>query len=182
MVNWTTRSNPDRPGRCHCRRARLVVAGFSLVELALVMAIVAVLAGIALPRYGRATSRYRVRAAAQRVEHDVALARATARATGSSQSISFSVAENAYVVSGTRDLNTASNTYRVSLAAEPYMARIDAARATGAAAVALAIGAPVVVTFDGFGVPSSGAEIELRAGSEVRTVVIDEHSGKARSQ
>lgn len=162
----------------HLRRA------FTLVELALCISIIGVISVIAIPRYGSAIASYRVRAAAQRVISDVALAQSTARTTSTSQSLVISTTAGGYDVSGQRALDTASPTYRVTLADEPYRCTITLIALDNGFGVssAVAAGANATITFDGYGNPSSGATIQLRSGNATRTVVIDAFTGKASAR
>jgi prepilin-type N-terminal cleavage/methylation domain-containing protein len=58
--------------------------GFTLFELVLVIAIMAVVAAIAAPRYAAAAARYELRAAAQQLQSDIVFAQRTAQATSRS--------------------------------------------------------------------------------------------------
>ena len=135
------------------------------------MAIMAVLAAIAIPRYASAISAYRARAAAQRIVHDLVQVQSLARTTSSSQTIVFKT--DRYTIANLRDLDTASTTYSVMMAAEPYKASIAAINLTG--------GSKQIV-FDGFGVPDCVGSIALQAGNSTRTVTIDAVTGKATVQ
>ena len=61
------------------RRTRRCGGGFSLLELVVVMVIVAILAAIATPRYGKAVARYRTASAARKIAADLTFARKRAR-------------------------------------------------------------------------------------------------------
>src|SRR5688500_12739493 len=85
-----------RPGMtAYCPRTRATLKcarrpdgrarGFSLIELVLVVATIAVLSAIAVPKYADAMNRYRVDLAAKRVVADFALARSSARGSGLGQ-------------------------------------------------------------------------------------------------
>src|SRR5690242_3561900 len=145
-----TTSRPNRPA-------------FSIIELTLVLAIIAVVAGIALPRYGRAIASYRASAAAQRIVADIALAQTTARATSSSVTIVYTPG-GSYTIDGIRDLETGSNTYTVSLAGEPYLAEItnvDSSTYTPASKS----DPSVRLTFDGYGTADGNVGIVVVSGS-----------------
>src|SRR5215213_1839947 len=161
----------DAQDQVHDSPARLRGRAFTLVELTMSMAIMAVLASIAIPRDASAISSYRARAAAQRIVNDLAQVQSLARTTSTSQSIVFSA--TGYVIPNLRDLDTASTTYTVRLGAEPYNATITA--------INLTAGSKQII-FDGFGVPDCVGSVTLQAGINSRTVVIDAVTGKATVQ
>lgn len=143
--------------------------GFSLLELVLVMAIVATVAAIALPRWGHAVARYRAEAAAHRIAADLGLARATARADSHSVTVTFNVAGNSYGMDGVESLQGAPGSASVSLSDEPYRSTLLAA----------AFGGDPVVVFDGWGVADSGGTVTISCGSVTRTVQLDPGTGVA---
>ena len=146
--------------------------GFSLLELVLAIAVLGVVAAIAVPRYAAATDRYRARSAAGRVAADLDLARRTARATGTSCAVTFTVASSAYALAGIADFDGRGGDYHVSLAAPPYSARILSADFGGA----------TTVTFNGYGIPDRGGTIRLQVGQVVKTLVFSADSYRTTIQ
>ena len=146
--------------------------GFSLLELVIVVAIVAILAAVAVPRYGKANQRYRTEMAARKVIADLAYARKRASMSSSSQSIDFDTSNEQYELPGVKDLRVASNDYTVVLSDAPYNAKIVSANFNGDA----------TVIFDGYGAPDSGGTIVVGVGDYTKTIVLDADSGRAEAQ
>ncbi len=144
-------------------------AGFSLLELVLVAAILTVIAAVAAPKYAAATARYRARLAARRIAADLALARRAARTAGAACRLRFDVDADAYELPGLDDLDRRGGSYRVRLDEAPYHADLTAA----------SFGDDAELVFDGFGRPDSGGTIRLRVGDVEQTVVVAAGSGKA---
>jgi prepilin-type N-terminal cleavage/methylation domain-containing protein len=157
------------PGGGKIRLAR-PPAAFSLLELVMVVAILAVAAAIAAPRYAQATARYRCRVAARRIAEDLALASRSARTAGAARTVTFSSAGGAYTIAGLPDFRNPAADYRVDLAGEPYCARLLSARFAG--------GGPVVV-FDGYGTADSDGTVDVQVGGAACTVVFSAVTGKA---
>jgi len=83
------------------RRGRRVVAlraGFSLLELVVVLTVISVVASIAVPRMSGASARYGVRAAAYRMASDLDSAAERARTTGMAHTVVFRPLEASYAV------------------------------------------------------------------------------------
>lgn len=159
---------PDGHGLRRHRRAR--ARAFSLVELTIVMAILAVAFAIAAPRYQHALSNYRGAAAAQRVVSDLHAARRTAEQTGRSYSVSFDTSAHtvAYTTLSLDQDREVSQLTR--LAREPYEARLVSVDFDGAR----------TVSFDGYGSPSAGGTVVVEAMGRQRVVTLDAVSGRAR--
>jgi len=145
---------------------------FTLLELAVVLVIVTILASMAVPRYAAAASRYRLDSAARRVAADLNLARRQARIRSTTLSASFDANTDRYVLVGMQDPDRPSVAYQVILSDPPY--EVDLVSAT--------FGASGVAVFNGFGRPKAGGSIVLSAGVDTRTIQVDADTGKASIQ
>jgi type IV fimbrial biogenesis protein FimT len=151
------------------RRGGAARRGFSLAELMVVLAVIAITAAIGMPRYASAIGRHRADMAARRVMADLEYARATARAVGASRTVTFDVVAVSYTMASVASLDRRSSSTVVVLGAEPYKATISSASFGGAAKV----------TFDGFGRPNAGGTVVIRVGDVARTITLDA-DGKAK--
>lgn len=152
--------------------AILTVGGFSLIEVVLVVAIMAVFAAIAAPRYGRASGRYRVDLAARRVAADLQLAQSSAKAASASRTVIFTIGADQYQLPGIASPDGATGDYTVSLAADPYKADLTAADFSGSSQV----------VFSGWGLPNHGGTVTLVVGSQQKTVALDSETGQVSIQ
>ena len=146
--------------------------GFTLLDLMMAMAVIAIVAAIATPRYANALTRYRAEAAARRIIADIRLAQQTAKTTSSSRTIIFDTTNHAYSISNVRALDGQSMTYVVPLQEPPYLARI----------ASVDMGGDAQLIFDGFGIPDSGGSVIVQAGDYQYTVVVDPETGAAEVQ
>ncbi len=137
------------------RPARRLLRGVTLIELALVIVMLAILAGVALPRFGNSIARQRLDAAARRVAADLELGRRRAEQTCATQHVVFSVAQNAYRLSGMPNPDHPGVEYAVCL--REYNATLS----TNAD-----------LTFNGFGVPGSAGTVTIQAGAQSRTITL----------
>ena len=147
-------------------------AAFTLVELAAVVVILALLAAMAMPRVASALTRNRADAAAGRVRLDLLYAQERARGTSASVTAVFDAARGVYQLEGVPDLDRPGSTYEVRLADEPYLATL----------VSADFGGDATVIFNGYGDPDSGGTVVLRVGDETRAVTLDAQTGKAKVQ
>jgi len=147
-------------------------AGFSLLEVVLVMAILVTFAAIALPRYADAVVRHQADLAAQRVVTDLDQAQSFAKTTSAACTVSFSVATEEYQLIGVPSFDGGSGDYSVNLSLDPYDAKL----------VSADLGGDSQVVFDGWGMPDSGGTIVVSSGNVQKTVVIDGDTGQVSIQ
>ncbi len=146
--------------------------GFTLIELVLVAATVAVMAAIAVPRMTSASLSYRAEMAARRIAADIELARQEAMATSSTRTLAFSAASLSYYVLESGSADGGTGAYAVNLKQAPYEAASMKVKFA-------AVPPPTVLKFDGFGKPNAGASIVVTAGGPSKTVAVDSHTGRA---
>ena len=145
----------------HRRRA------FTYVELILVIAILGIVAGIAVPRFGNFIAHRHIDAAATRIATDLAFAQREAKFSSTTQTVSFNVGTDSYTLVGMEDPDHAGREYAVPLTEEPYNATIISAD----------FGGDVEVVFDGYGVPDSGGTIVVAVGNYRKTLALDAQTG-----
>ena len=150
-------------------RFNRAATAYSLVELVLVLAIMAIITALAVPRYNNSVWRYRADAAAKRIASDLELAQSRAYSRNASQSAVFSIATNSYQLAGIADLNHPNQPYTVNLADPPYFAVLKSVSFAGSN----------TISFDGYGQPTNPGSITLVAGVEKRTITVDLSSGQA---
>ncbi len=146
--------------------------GFSLFELMIVLAILAIVGAMVVPRYAAASGRYRADLAARRIVADLELVRTRAKVSGASLTAIFSPPDNRYRIPGISAPNHPTSAYIVELDEAPYRAQIVSAN----------FGNLKRVTFDGWGLPDNGGTVVVRVGVTDRTVVLDADTGKASVQ
>lgn len=151
------------------RRCGDLTRAFSLIELVVVVFVIGVLASIAVPRFARSIARQRAEAAAGRVAADLGLARQQAVTSSASQTVTFYLASDSYILPGVQHLDDSHSDYKVDLTVEPYVARLISAD----------FGGDAEVVFDIYGTPDSGGEVIVAVGGWQKTVTLDEDTGKA---
>jgi Tfp pilus assembly protein FimT len=134
-----------------------------MLDLVLRIMIVAVIAGIAVPRFSDVTQVYQLQAAVQRIETDLNHARRRARTTGQSETVTFDPDSERYSFSSATHLNSSGQLYSVVLNEPPYSA--DLVRAT--------FGSVTQVTFNGFGVADNSGAVLIRVGSHSKEISLD---------
>jgi len=134
----------------------------------MVLFALALLAAIAAPRYASALANYHVDAAAKRVAADFAYVQAQSRATGKSQTITFTPAGLKYQVTGVAGLDNRASGFMVDLSAEPYSV-------TGLTAK---FGPKTQVTFDQYGTPDNSGTVTVNVGVTSKTITLDSGTGK----
>ncbi len=157
------------------KHSRKNSSAFTLAEITIVVAIVAVLSGVAMLWYSLAIDRYRAAVAAGRIAQDLALAQSVAKTTSAGQAVTFNVAANTYQLPNyaVPMSGPAQTSYTISLSVDPYKATLASASFGGSA----------TLTYDRFGQPSSGGTVVVQVGSSIQhTVTVDANTGKASVQ
>jgi len=147
----------------------MVRHGVSAMELVVVVLIIGILAGIAVPTFLGALARHRSSQAARRIVADLELARREASMASTSRTVTFSSAADSYTLAEVTHLDRAGETYSVSLGGDPYYADI----------LSVDLGGDEEVVFDGFGQADSDGTIVVRSGGVDNTIVIDAATGRA---
>lgn len=159
----------ERRRRRRSRSARRFGTGVSLLELVLVLAIVAVMAAMAVPRYGGSAARYRAQMAARRAAADLELVRRRARAASADRSVTFDTGAETYLAASLGEPNNPSADYRV-----------DLGHAFDVDIVSASFQGQPTATFDGYGIPVAAGQVVIRAGDYQQTVVLDAQGGAVR--
>lgn len=121
MPRWSRqitigRPRPTRRGRSAAR------PGFTLVELAIVAAIIAIAGAIAVPRFTNAHLHASLAGAADRITADIDRARRRAVAAESYAAVGFNASENRYAVGW----DGGATSYAVELGESPLNIQLDA--------------------------------------------------------
>jgi type II secretory pathway pseudopilin PulG len=133
----------------------------TLVEIVIVLAIIGLMAGIAINRYGQSLARWRVDSAARRVVADIELARRTARHKSSSVVVAFDN-RGFYGINELNDPDRPGERYRVVLTEPPYLS-----------VLAASFGGGTSVAFDAYGQATPGGTVSVRHGALVRIITVD---------
>ncbi len=166
--------SPTRAHRVHTpARER---TGLSLIELTIGLGLVAIMAGVAVPRYIDAVSGYRVQVAARRLADDLQWTQRAARQTASPQSITIDPTQHRYQLSHATSPTRRDQPYQIRLDASPYHVQIVDLQLDPPAEAAA--DSAVTLHFNRFGQPDQAMEVTLRAGQKLRTISVASLTGK----
>lgn len=156
-----TSLRPSSAHRARSRAACFLPRGFSLVELTIVLAIVAIISTMAMGRYWSSLGNYRAEMAARRIAQDLQLVQTRARATSSAQSFIINQISSLYRLPGEKPLRPGDPDMRVRLTDDPFNARILVFRSGAGLST---------IKFDGYGTPDQSMQIQVGSGEHTRTV------------
>ena len=151
----------------HCIRTRRCARAFTLVELLFVLIIMAMLAGVATPRYFRTITNQRIAAVQRKIQTDLAYAQRRARLRSTQQKVKFDVSKNTYTLATVPDLDRPGQEFEVRLNEDPYNATI----------VSADFGGSTDLIYDAYGVPTSSGTIVIRVDDQELTITVDNGSG-----
>lgn len=159
--------------RAKCNRRRLSPAGFTYIELMVVLLICGILTAAATPIYMDNVLRFRVDAAAKRLAADISFAQHQAQVRSTTQNIVITPnagvgTPNSYSMPQAKYINSTVTGAVVNLTQEPYRVIISSAT----------FGAGTTLTFDRYGAPSSGGTVVLQSGSYQKTITVNASTGK----
>lgn len=138
-------------------------AAFSIVELAIVLLVLGILAGIAVPKFGSALKSVRARGAAKWIKSDLRYAQRLARQSSSMQTVTFDTATESYVLAGVVDINQRGQTYSVSLNDSKFNAQLETVDFAGSS----------TVSFDIFGRPDNAGTIVVKSADKTETILVN---------
>ena len=134
------------------------------MELLLVVAIVAVISAVAIPKFADANARNRLDAAVARLQADVRLARARARSTGVPHRVQADTGEGTYAVFTGANASAVILT-AVDLTASPFNAGLKSWVVSDGGSTML---------IDAYGQPLNGVTAVVTVGARNHTVILSE--------
>ena len=140
--------------------------GITLAELLIVVLIIGVFTAVAVPAFLDSLLFHRVELAARRLKADLELARQAARATSTTQTISF-VGSTYTLSADVAGLDNPSDGYVVDLSQPPF--ELDG--------VTVNFDGTASTSFDGYAQPAKGGTVVLSAKAHQCTVTLDGTTG-----
>jgi len=149
--------------------AARAACAFTLVELMIVMAIIATLAFMAVPRFNNALAPRRAEMAAGRIAADLDYARRHARATSSAIVVQFDASRSTYTLIGVTHPDHPAQAYAVALTDEPYRATIGT----------FDVGGDTNIVFDAWGDADARASISVVTGNIEYLISVERYAPHA---
>lgn len=158
---WT-----NLPLRVRCRR------GATLFELVVVVLIIGIVSGVALPRFANSLAQQQATILARHLAMDIETVRRVARTSSTAKSITFDTVNKTYTLNGVINPNRHDAAYLVSLSSYVSAASYGTVN----------LGGDASLNFNGFGIPDSGGTIQVRVGTVTKSVVVDAVTGSTTIQ
>jgi type IV fimbrial biogenesis protein FimT len=137
---------------------------FTIVEIAIVVLVLGILAAVAAPKYQAALTIQRADAAARRLAADLRLARNYALKVSQTQTVTFDLTAESYAMSSMPALDRPATVCTVALAGSSnYGTEILTADFGGAASV----------QFDIYGKPNNAGSVTLRTSGRQSVIQVD---------
>ena len=155
-----------------CANAKSSLRGrpaFTLIELVVTVLVMGILASAAVPRFADSLHYHRAESAAERVAADMRLVRQHSKSASKSLQMVFSGGTNSYTIAGLPHIDRATEDYSVVLSDWPYLGSLTS--------IKLSSGGNIL-SFNGYGIPDSDAEIQVESGGHARTVKLVAETNK----
>lgn len=144
------------------RRIQLA-AGFSIVELVIVLLVMTSMAAIAIPRISNSINRYRADLLARRITDDLSHAQSNARRIGAWCEIAFEPDRNRYKCENLPSLRNPAGYLIVEIEEGPFYGRLLTADFSGGQTLKI----------NGHGLPAQTGVIAIMVGDERRLITVD---------
>ncbi|MCO6436322.1 MAG: GspH/FimT family pseudopilin [Phycisphaerae bacterium] len=149
------------------------LTAFSLLEVVVVMAVIATISAIAVPRYVSFISREKVEGAARRIAADLNWARQLARAKGTNFSVVFNSSRQQYYLYDVAADKVVAHPDHTLL---PY--KIDLAQdLDNVSLVTAAFGGDETVVFDAYGAADTAGSIVIQQGKWRQGITVKQAGG-----
>jgi prepilin-type N-terminal cleavage/methylation domain-containing protein len=145
---------------------------FTLLELAIVLVLISILAAVALPRFGTSTAYATGRSAAERIAADIAWQRSEAVRRQEELKVRFDVTLNQI------DWSRAADVWDPDHPSAKYIVTLDD-EVPGVSLVSADFGGRDELAFDQWGTPASGGSVVIAQGDTQWTIVVEPGTGRA---
>lgn len=152
--------------RAQLKTPPIAATAFTLIELMLVVAIIAIFAAMVLPRVSTTTPAFRASLAAQALAADMELLRTSARARGTSTTLTISADGSTYTLTGlARPGQSTSYNRTIRLSDGPFFSAVDPTTIPSSP-----------ITFSADGTPSQSLVFRIISKGHTKTLTLSRQS------